>query len=175
MRNRPIAPWRSISTLGGVTPLSFKQALNAVKSKLPSSVRNASFNATASQSPQEFTSPRSAYRVFAFESASIDTSAFAFALRFALAILIVLLGWFTLVYLFIGRFFEQRFERRRLAWRRRSASRGSNRFSCTPCRSEGLSGFSFCCLPYPDFLQARNHNFSNHGQVSVGARWSREE
>jgi hypothetical protein len=37
-----MAPWRSISTLGGVTPLSFDQALNAVKSKLRSSVRPAS-------------------------------------------------------------------------------------------------------------------------------------
>ena len=37
---------------------SFKQALNAVKSKLPSSVRKTSFSATANQSPQEFTSLR---------------------------------------------------------------------------------------------------------------------
>ena len=32
MRKRPMAAWCSISTLGG----SFKQALNAIKSKLPS-------------------------------------------------------------------------------------------------------------------------------------------
>ncbi len=41
-----MAPGRSISTFGSSMSFSFKQALKAVKSKLPSSVRKVSFNAT---------------------------------------------------------------------------------------------------------------------------------
>src|SRR5437867_3354846 len=49
----------SISTFGDSMSFSFKQALNAVKSKLPSSTRK-TFNASAIQSPQVLTSPRAA-------------------------------------------------------------------------------------------------------------------
>ena len=60
----------------------FLQAsLNAVKSKLPSSVRKASFNAGANPSPQEFTSPRLAYTDLAFCRALIEASAASCSLR----------------------------------------------------------------------------------------------
>ena len=81
MRKDPIAPWRSISTFGSSMSFSLRQALNAVKSKLPFSVRKACFKASASQSPQEFTSPRAAYTELAFCRALIEAYAAFCSLR----------------------------------------------------------------------------------------------
>ena len=68
-----ILPAQSISTFGGSMAFSFRQALNAVKSRVPSAVRKASFNATANQSPQLLTSPRAAYTDLTFDNALMVT------------------------------------------------------------------------------------------------------
>src|SRR5437764_12959409 len=54
MRNGPMAPWRSVSTFGDSILFSFRQAVNAVKSKLPSSMWEVSLKASANQPRQEF-------------------------------------------------------------------------------------------------------------------------